>query len=308
MRKLTPLIVLLLAALLYGAADAEERARVVVVKTNSVQAFEIAAAALIAELADEMDVHVVSGEPPDRRAIDRIRSMKPDVLVPIGTQATEWVAREIESVPIVFSMVLNPVAVGLVESLDAPGGRVTGAALDISSSQQLRTMRDVIRARRIAVLYNPERSGQLVNAAERDASRLGVELVPIAVEDRSQFSRALAQVDDSFDALWSVPDSMVFSHKLAQQIILHTIRKRVPTMGLSEQYVRAGALFALVSSYTENGRQAAERLRMVTRGRDPGKIPVARPEKLEIVFNARTAENLNVRLKGVSYARQRPVR
>ena len=87
-----------------------------------------------------------------------------------------------------------------------------------------------------------------------------------------------------------------------------TIRKRVPIMGLSEQYVRAGALFALVSSYTENGRQAAERLRMVAQGKDPGKIPVGRPERLEVVFNARTAENLNVRLRGVPYARQRPVR
>ena len=118
----------------------------------------------------------------------------------------------------------------------------------------------------------------------------------IEVADRTKFGAALSQVDDSIDALWSVPDSVVLSRRLAQRVLLHTIRKKIPMMGLSEQYVQAGALFALVTSYHANGEQAAQQVRRVLSGEDPARIAVATPSELEIVFNARTADSIDVRL------------
>ena len=64
-------------------------------------------------------------------------------------------------------------------------------------------------------------------------------------------------------------------------------------VGLSEQFVRAGALLALVSSYEENGRQAAALARKILGGRAPASLAVAQPELIEIVFNPRTAKRLN---------------
>ncbi len=62
--------------------------------------------------------------------------------------------------------------------------------------------------------------------------------------------------------------------------------------GLSEQFVRAGALMALVSSYESNGRQAAALVVRVLAGRSPSDLPIAQPTEIEIVFNPRTAARL----------------
>jgi putative ABC transport system substrate-binding protein len=133
-------------------------------------------------------------------------------------------------------------------------------------------------------------------------------LVPITVRDRTEFEPALRKIDKSYDALWIIPDPVVLSKRLSERILLYSIRHRIPLMGLSEQHVKAGALFALVSSYKENGRQAAERVRRVLSGEDPAQVPVGTPKQLEVVFNARTAQSLSIRLPRIDMARVRPVR
>ena len=309
MRLFSLLLLLLLSApLLSGIAEAQTRARVVVVKTLLLGPFEKAEAALVRDLQRDMDVWVVPVVPGNPHEARRIEALSPDVIVPIGTQATAWVSQVIESTPIVFSMVLDPISGGFVRSLDRPGGRVTGAALDIPVATQFRALREMLSVRRVAVLFNPETSGATVRSALVAAEQLGIKLVPIPVSDRTWFESALKQVDGSFDALWSVPDAVVLSSALSQRLLLHSIRRRIPFMGLSEQHVEAGALFALVTSHEENGRQAAERVRRVIAGEEVGRIAVAIPEKLEIVFNARTAERLSINLPQTPIARLRPVR
>ena len=310
MRVARPILLLLLLSvpLLHGIAEAQQRARVVVVKTLLLGPFEKAEGALVRELQQDMDVWVVPVVPGNPHEARRIAALYPDVIVTIGTQATAWVSQAIETTPIVFSMVLDPISGGFVKSFERPGGRATGAALDVPVSTQFRVMQDVLHMRRVAVLFNPETSGSTVRSALAAAKQLGVELVPIPVSDRTWFESALKEVDSSYDALWSVPDPVVFSNALSQRLLLHSIRRRIPLMGLSEQHVQAGALFALVTSHEENGRQAAERVRRVIAGEKPSQIPVGIPEKLEIVFNPRTAERLSINIPQTSMARLRPVR
>jgi putative tryptophan/tyrosine transport system substrate-binding protein len=298
--------VVLAAALALGAeTPGHPPARVVIVKTVALPPFDAAASAIEQSLSG-FDVQAVSLDPADADAAARVAALEPDVVVPVGSQATSWAADHVQR-PIVFSMVLDPVSHKLVESFERPG-RMTGAALDVPLDAQFTALREMLGAARVAVLYNPEASGRTVEAARSAARRAGIELVPIEVRDLSQFESALAKVDRSFDALWSVPDSVVLSRRLAQQILLHTIRHQVPLMGLSEQHVKAGALFALVTSHDENGQQAAERVRRVLAGETAGRIPIATPRALEVVFNARTADSVNVTLRPSSTFRVRPIR
>lgn len=308
-RLLIAVVAITMAAPPVGSSGAGEvRPRVVIVQTVRVQPFQVAEEAIVRELGGSMDVRVVEVDPELGDAVDLVRSLDPDVVVPIGTQAASWAMHALDPTPVVFAMVLNPISGGLAKSFERPGGRVTGAALDISAETQFRAMRELLRAKRVAVLFNPGRSAEMVDAARREARRQGIELEAIPVESRATLEQSLRRVDGSFDALWSVPDPLVFSGKLAQRILLYTIRERIPLMGLSEQYVRAGALFALSTSYEENGLQAADRVRRVVAGERPGDIPIAVPERIEMVFNARTAETLRVDLGRVEFARTRPVR
>jgi putative ABC transport system substrate-binding protein len=310
MRWLHLTLALLVVAVPLGAEpQAPARPRVVVVKTILISPFEEAEASLVRSLQNDMDVYVVPVVPGNPREGSRIAALQPDVVVSIGSQATEWVAQALPSgLPIVFSMVLDPLSGGFVGSLERPGGRITGAALDIPIETQFQTLKEVLAAGRVGVLFNPQTSSATIEAARKIAPRFGVELVPIAVEDRTRFDEALDQIDGSLDAVWAVPDSLVLSKPFSQRLLLHTIRKGIPLMGVSEQHVQAGALFALVTSHEENGRQAADRVRRIVSGELPAAIPVAMPKTLEIVFNARTAESLGVRVSQNSVARVRPSR
>jgi putative ABC transport system substrate-binding protein len=243
---------------------------------------------LVRQLAVKLDAS-------DQQA-DQVRALGARVIVTLGSQTTAWALEHTEDTPIVFAVVLHPVESGFVRSFERPGGRVTGAALDIPSGVQLRALRDLLGARKVGVLFNPAETGTLIEAAHAAARRAGVELIGVPVSRPNALQSALDTLRGEVDALWSVPDRTVLGRGAAEQLLLFTLKNKIPFMGISEQYVRAGALLGMATSYAENGRQAAARVRQVLGGKPPAAIPVARPESVEVVFNPHIANRLNRRI------------
>ena len=303
-----PALTLIGLVALVSPSHAEERARVIAIQTHTADPYGAAFDGLSEVVGPRADLRVEKVDHRDPQEAERIRALKPDVIVPIGSQATSWSLAHTEQVPIVFVMVLNPVSSGLVESMRSPGPRITGASLDIPPSIQLRTLKQLVKAQRVAVLFNRELTGKVVAEARSVAQREGIELVPIHVSSPKELNRALEQVDRTFDALWSVADRTVLAHGAGERILMHTIRERIPFMGLSETYVRAGALLALASSYKENGRQGGELVLRVLAGESPAKIPISVPDKLEVVFNPLTAERLKLKLSSSTNLKLRAVK
>jgi putative ABC transport system substrate-binding protein len=288
------LLALAVAALMVGPSSGEERPRVVAIRTTDARPYEAAIGALRERLGTAVELRVEDVDHRGRSEPERIAALEPEAIVAIGTRATAWARDHTSRIPIVFAMVLNPVTGGLIKSMRRPGGRITGAALDVPPRLQLETLHQFTGARRIGVLYNPSETGPVVREASRAARRSGLELVPIEVRDPKQLSTSLASLDESIEALWSVADRTVLSRGMVEQVLLHTLEHQVPFMGLSAQYVRAGALLALSTSYEENGRQAAELLMRVLEGAPAGSLAVAVPTEIEVVFNPRTAKRLEV--------------
>jgi putative ABC transport system substrate-binding protein len=288
-RLILPLLLLLAATSGARAADP----LVVVLRSSQAAPYGRALEGIREGLGDAVRVEVLTVADGSTKHADEIRDLAPDLVLTLGSTATRWAMSHTESAPIVFAMVLHPVSSELVQSLRRPGGRVTGAALDIPVTTQFEVLRDVVGARRVAVLYDPSETADLVKSARAAAKTRGIVLLPIAVDGPKGLEGSLSRVDGSVDALWSVADRTVMSRGAAERVLLHTLREGVPFIGLSEQFVRAGALLALVSSYEENGRQAAGLAQKVLGGRSPASLAVAQPELVEVVFNARTAERLN---------------
>ena len=295
MRRLF-LAVIALVAMLPGPLRGD-RADVLLLRAGPAAPYEEARRALLDSLpADRVVETLLLDDLSLQRAQERIAEAGPSVLLTLGSQSTRWALDHTSDVPIVFAMVLQPVESGFVRSFSRPGGRVTGAALDVRPAVQLKTLRDLLGAQRIGVLYDPEQTGPLVDRAGGAARRMGIELVAVAVPETGALQGALERLTGSVDALWSVPDRTVFGQGGVQQVLLHTLEHEIPFMGLSEQYVRAGALLALSTSLAENGRQAALRIERILASEEPSQIPVARPESLELVFNEYVAKRLGVAL------------
>lgn len=183
-------------------------------------------------------------------------------------------------------------------ALRAPN--VTGLSLKVPLHRQFQTIRTLLpAAKRVGVLYDPDRSGDLVDEARRPASRLGIELVERQVRDAKDVPAALRSMLTTIDALWLVPDSTVLTDDSFRFILNTTLDTNVPVIAFSSEFVRNGALAALSIHPDDIGRQAGELVkRLLSGGRPQHGAATVPPDRVRLAVNLKTAKYLGVLLPG----------
>jgi putative ABC transport system substrate-binding protein len=230
------------------------------------------------------------------RILAQIRERRPALVLTVGSTATAFARGHVKDVPVVFCMVLNPVASGFVPTMASSGSNLTGASLDIPPRLQFEALRAVVPSiRKVGVLYNPRDTGDVVEAGEKAARQLGLEVVAVPVGSSERLQEGVSSLDNRIDALWAVADSTVFSSDRSTEFLLRkTIEKKIPFMGLSPAFVKAGALLALGADYRDIGLQCGEAAAQVLGGLPPSAIPIAAPRKLTMYVNSTVAKAIGV--------------
>jgi putative ABC transport system substrate-binding protein len=229
--------------------------------------------------------------------IDKIRARDPDLILTVGSAAMNLISDEIHDLPIVFSMVLPATGSRSLHELREARPNLTGASMEIPIRTQFDKMIEVLPTiKRIGVLYNPAVSGPLVEEASRVAADLGLELVPLAVTSETDVIEKTRTLAAEVDILWSVADSTVFSHQGLRHILLETLRNRVPFVGLSPSFVKAGALLAISTDYRDLGRQAGEQSLRILAGEETSLVPMTAPRNLSLSINMNTAKQIRVQI------------
>ena len=227
----------------------------------------------------------------------RIRARKPDLILTIGSNATTMVSDEIRDIPIVFSLVLPSSGNAALQGMRESRGNMTGASMEIPLKTQFAKLKHILpQVKRVGVLYNPGVTGPLVDNATQIASTMGLELVAMRVESEKDLVSVTEEFTDKIDVLWSVADSTVFSPQGLKQILLATLRNRVPFVGLSPSFVKAGALLAFSVDYLDVGRQSGELALRVIAGEDPASIPLTSPRDVSLSVNMNTAKQIQVQI------------
>jgi putative tryptophan/tyrosine transport system substrate-binding protein len=223
-----------------------------------------------------------------------------DVLVVGGTASTRAAKRATTKVPIVFTVVSDPVASGIVASLGHPGGNVTGtASLSVSaeiSSKQLELLNSAVpRVSRIALLHNPgnEASGQALPGTREAARVLGVEVLVLEVRDRADLARAFAALTAARAGAVLALSDPVFGNEIPQLAQL-AARHRLPAMYARREFVEAGGLLAYGPSFTDGYRRAASYVDRILKGAHPASLPVEQPTRFELFVNLKTARALRL--------------
>jgi putative ABC transport system substrate-binding protein len=196
-------------------------------------------------------------------------------------------------------MVLNPQAGGLVQSLQSSGNNLTGASLDIPVKLQFEALQSVVPSvKRIGVFYNPVETEKVVQPAAKVAASMGLELVTIPMSPPEQLQDlADALRSRRLDALWSVADSTVFASSRSVDFLLRrTLDARIPFMGLSPEFVKAGALLALSVDYKDIGLQCGEQAAQVLQGSAPSSVPITVPRKVMLHINLNVARAIGLRV------------
>jgi len=231
------------------------------------------------------------------RIFSKIRRKNPPLIVTLGSTATAFISERIKDTPVVFCMVLNPMASGFIRSMNESGNNLTGASLDIPLEVQFEALRSIIpSARKVGVIYNPQETGSVIQQATRVAKEMGLELVSIPISSEEEVPKAVRTLDGRVDALWSVADSTVFSSGSTEFILLHTLRNGIPFMGLSPAFVKAGALMALAADYQEVGIQCGELAVRVLSGDHPSSLPITMPQTITLYLNLKTAEIIGLKI------------
>ena len=227
--------------------------------------------------------------------VDELIRLKVDVLVVGGTLAAQFAKAATATVPIVFTLVSDPVGAGLVASLARPGGNATGLSNIISelSGKQLQLLKEAVpKVSRVAVLHNPLNSGRALNTARDAARALGVELQVLEVRQPAELASAFSALTASHaDAVLALSDP-VFGDEV--QLSNLAAANRLPAMMATREFAEAGGLLAYGPNFSDNYRRAASYVDRILKGAQPGDLPVEQPTRFEFVINLKTARALGL--------------
>jgi len=202
------------------------------------------------------------------------------------------------TIPIVFTTAGDPVQMGLVASLNRPGGNLTGIAnLHMQvSAKRLGLLHELLpRAARLAVLVNPNSrvAESEIADAQAAAAAIGRELDVVTAATSREIDIALASlVQKRTDGLLVGPHSF-FLNRRAQLVTL-TARLALPTMFGFREFAEAGGLMSYGANLSDQDRQIGIYAGRVLKGERPADLPVMQASKFEFVINLQTARMLGI--------------
>jgi putative ABC transport system substrate-binding protein len=222
--------------------------------------------------------------------------LKVDVVVSGGNAAVA--AKQASTiVPIVFTMVDDPVGSGLIASLARPGGNVTGLAINHAdlAGKRLALLREVVPGlHRVGIMANVEYPFAVLEVGEFEtaARTLGLEVIRLEIRRAEDIAPAFETLKGRAEALYVVGDALVTTHRI--RINTLALAARVPTMHVVRELVEAGGLMSYGPNFPDLFRRAADHVDKILRGTKPGEIPVEQPSKFDLVINLTTAKALGL--------------
>ncbi len=221
------------------------------------------------------------------------------VLVASGSVAAVLAAKAATTtIPIVFGFGVDPVATGLVSSLDHPGGNITGITSMGMGSKRLGLLRDLLpTARRVAVLVDSNDDATVVNPMIADvrgaAIAIGRDIEVFYAGNVGNIGTAFARlVERRSDVLLVSPSSFFSSHRM--EIVALAAQHRVPALYFERDFAEAGGLMGYGPNIPEFYRQLGDYAGRILGGQKPGDLPVSRATRPEFVINLKTAKALGL--------------
>ena len=203
------------------------------------------------------------------------------------------------TVPIVFELSPDPVALGLVASLNRPGGNITGVTnLNIETGpKRLELLRQILpAATSVAVLINPTSQAlakTFLRTLRPAANTLGLQLRLLEASTELEIDKAFAASDQfKADGLVIQPD--VYFTSREEQFGVLAARYAVPAISIYRPFVAAGGLLSYGPSEADNYRLVGYYVGRILKGDKPADLPVQQSTKVELIINLKTAKALGL--------------
>jgi putative ABC transport system substrate-binding protein len=225
--------------------------------------------------------------------------LRPDVIIAgAGSPFVVAAKNATTIIPIVMVNVVDPVELGLVESLARPGGNVTGVTSMAATlaGKRLELLKETLPGLlMVAVLWHDGRPSSALNwAATSDAAQqLGIHLQPLRVREPADLESAFeAAASQHAEAVSVIPDPLFAAE--ARHTAAYATRYRLPTVGGDRGNAEAGGLLAYGANVPSMYRRAAYYVDRILKGTKPADLPVEQPTRFDFVINVRTAQALDL--------------
>jgi putative ABC transport system substrate-binding protein len=222
---------------------------------------------------------------------------RPEVIVSVNTPGTRVAIQATKNIPIVMTIVGDPIGTGFVSNLAHPGGNVTGIS-NMSgqfAAKRLQIMKELVpRAKRIALLFNPVDpvTAPQIRDTSAAARPLGVEVRDFGVKSRDALPAAFAEMAGwhADAAVWLSGQGTAMQAPTAQLALKH----HLPVMVTQRADVEAGGLISYFPDHAELFRRTAQYVDLILKGAKAGELPVEQPTKFELTVNLRTAKAIGL--------------
>ncbi len=230
-------------------------------------------------------------------AVDLV-NRKVAAIAAVGDAAARAAKAATAAIPIIFAAASDPVQIGLVESLNRPGGNITGVTSmgAASGPKRLELLHELIpSATSFALLVNP--TNPLAEAETRDvraaAGTMGLQVTVFQASTENDFDPVFAKLSQSRAAGLAISDDGLFVDH-SEQLAALTVRHAIPAIFEYRAFAAAGGLMSYGSNVLEFYHQLGAYSGLVLRGARPADLPVFQSTRVEFMINLRTAKALGI--------------
>jgi len=216
----------------------------------------------------------------------------------ITTPAAQSAASLARNIPIVFSAVRDPIAAGLIDSFEQPGGNITGSSHFQPASEQAALIFEVIpSASRVGVVYNAGEVNAVSQVMDlrRWATDAGIRLVERTVSQSVEVQQATESLVGQVDVIFVPTDNTVVAG--LEGMLQVAMRARIPVVAADVDTVSRGAVAAYGADFFKLGRLTAQLAISILRdGVNPGAIPIAMDEDRDLAINLTVARQIGLEI------------
>ncbi|HZT28003.1 MAG TPA: ABC transporter substrate-binding protein [Pseudolabrys sp.] len=240
-----------------------------------------------------------------RGAYDRLPAMAAELvrnrvsaifaMTPVAALAAKHATH---SIPVVFALGSDPVKDGLVESLNRPGGNITGVTFfsNLLIQKRLELLHELDpKASTVALLLNPENANAALERQQTEtaAKILSMQLVVLDATTQVDLDKAFAALREKHITLLLISGDVLFNTR-RDHVARLALQARVATCSANREQAAAGGLMSYGASITEAAREAGTYTGRVLKGVKPADLPVLEPTKFDFVINMKTAKQLGL--------------
>ena len=215
-----------------------------------------------------------------------------------GEPSPQVVKAATRTIPIVFMANGDPVAAGLVASLNQPGGNATGVTIFgmMAVGKRLELLRQLMpKAGIIAYLTNPNNPNREIDNVQTAARALGQQILILNANSDRDFDRAFATIaQQQVAALLVASDPLFFDRR--EQLVALAARQATPAIYYLRAFSQVGGLLSYGNRLTDMYRQVGIYTGRVLKGEKPADLPVMQATKFELVINLKTAKALGLEM------------